>query len=186
MSDTKMTVDALLKGFEAVGLSVQFFPLQLGAANRKPFTEGSIALHKIVDAVNAAQLAAPVAQQEPIGYVTASCDTDSIINHSLPVGMGVYAAPVAAPAEQVYESGCYTPRPPAEQGERKPDMWVPVHEVRPPFDTDLLLTISTGKVVIGMWHGEFGLDWADTGDVADEEAHATHWRLFPAAAEKDA
>lgn len=66
--------------------------------------------------------------------------------------------------------------------QRQPDLWVPVKGSLAPADTDLLLTISTGKVVVGMWHSNFGWDWVDTGEAADEEAHVTHWRLFPMAA----
>jgi len=78
---------------------------------------------------------APVAQQEPGAWlyvcskpgkrtVYASVDENDTGHWPLDQWTTVtkhplYAAPVAAQAEQVYESGCYTPRPPAEQGERK-------------------------------------------------------------------
>jgi hypothetical protein len=67
----------------------------------------------------------------------------------------------------------------AAPSERQPDLWTPVMESAAPVDTDLLLTISTGKVVVGMWHSGFGWDWADTGEDADEDASVTHWRRFP-------
>jgi hypothetical protein len=53
-----------------------------------------------------------------------------------------------------------------------------VSKARPPVGEDVLITLSTNKVVVGMRFHEFW-DWSESDDEADNEAHVTHWMPFP-------
>lgn len=64
--------------------------------------------------------------------------------------------------------------------------WTSVKTKPAPFNKDLLITLSTGRVVVGMCHTGFGWDWADTDAEEDVDAEVTHWMQFPAPAGSDA
>jgi hypothetical protein len=62
--------------------------------------------------------------------------------------------------------------------------WIPVAERLPQRHIDILITLSTGKVVAGIFCGEFW-DWAETDDEDDANAEATDWKPWPAPAMKE-
>lgn len=61
------------------------------------------------------------------------------------------------------------------------DAWISVeHEMPKPY-TDVLIAISTGKVLLASYFSQAGWDWAETDDAADMDAVVTHWMPLPPA-----
>lgn len=60
--------------------------------------------------------------------------------------------------------------------------WISVSDQLPNKYINLLLTISTGKVMTGYYAGNRSWEWPDTDDDEDLEAHVTHYMHLPVAA----
>jgi hypothetical protein len=63
----KITGEQIAEQLRAAGKEVQYFPLQLSAPNRSPFTMGSYSLNTIAEAVNAIPGIAMIETMELVG-----------------------------------------------------------------------------------------------------------------------
>lgn len=65
--------------------------------------------------------------------------------------------------------------------ERQAPEWISIGDKKPTAYRDVLITLSTGVVVVGVRVDGPGWDWAETDNPQDSEASVTHWMYFPAA-----
>lgn len=67
------------------------------------------------------------------------------------------------------------------QAERQAPEWISISDKKPAAYRDVLITLSTGAVVVGVRAAGPSWDWAETDNPQDAEESVTHWMYFPAA-----